>query len=34
LVKEGTIIPPGSIVAGVPATVIRQRDCARANRLI
>lgn len=32
-VTEGTAVPPGSIVAGVPAKVIRQRDCARDNRL-
>jgi carbonic anhydrase/acetyltransferase-like protein (isoleucine patch superfamily) len=32
-VKEGTVCPPGSIVAGVPGKVIKQRDCARDNRL-
>jgi carbonic anhydrase/acetyltransferase-like protein (isoleucine patch superfamily) len=32
-VKEGTIVPPHSIVAGVPATVIKTRDCSRENRL-
>jgi carbonic anhydrase/acetyltransferase-like protein (isoleucine patch superfamily) len=31
-VTEGTIVPPRSIVSGVPAKVIRQRDCARENR--
>jgi len=32
-VPEGRVYPPGSIVAGVPAKVIAQRDSARANRL-
>src|SRR5215470_15091540 len=32
-VREGTIIPPASIVAGIPAKVIRSRDAARENRL-
>ena len=32
-VTEGTICPPGSIMAGIPAKVIKQRDCARENRL-
>ncbi|MFN8544731.1 MAG: gamma carbonic anhydrase family protein [Candidatus Binatia bacterium] len=32
-VKENSVFPPGSIIAGVPATVIRERDNARANRL-
>jgi carbonic anhydrase/acetyltransferase-like protein (isoleucine patch superfamily) len=32
-VTEGTIVPPASIVAGVPARVVRQRDSARDNRL-
>src|SRR5262249_38711779 len=32
-VKEGTIVPPASIVVGIPARVVRQRDCARENRL-
>ena len=32
-VTEGTQIPPGSIVAGVPAKVIKQRDCTRENRM-
>lgn len=30
---EGSIFPPGSVIAGVPAKVIRQRDSSRANRL-
>ena len=33
VVTEGTVIPPHSIVAGVPAKVIKQRDCERENRL-
>lgn len=33
VVTEGTVIPPHSIVAGVPAKVIKQRDCARENRV-
>jgi carbonic anhydrase/acetyltransferase-like protein (isoleucine patch superfamily) len=32
-VKEGTIVPPHSIVAGIPARVIKTRDCSRENRL-
>lgn len=32
-VPEGRAFPPGSIVAGVPARVIAERDSARANRL-
>jgi carbonic anhydrase/acetyltransferase-like protein (isoleucine patch superfamily) len=32
-VTEGSIFPPASIIAGVPAKVIKKRDCARANRL-
>jgi carbonic anhydrase/acetyltransferase-like protein (isoleucine patch superfamily) len=32
-VKENSVFPPGSIVAGVPATVLKARDSARANRL-
>jgi carbonic anhydrase/acetyltransferase-like protein (isoleucine patch superfamily) len=32
-ITEGSIFPPGSIIAGIPAKVIRQRDSARANRL-
>jgi carbonic anhydrase/acetyltransferase-like protein (isoleucine patch superfamily) len=33
LVPEGKVFPPGSIIAGVPAKVIAQRDSARANRM-
>jgi carbonic anhydrase/acetyltransferase-like protein (isoleucine patch superfamily) len=33
LVPEGRSYPPGSVIAGVPAKVIAQRDSARANRL-
>ena len=33
VVTEGKIFPPHSIIAGVPAKVITQRDCARPNRL-
>jgi len=33
LVPEGKVFPPGSILVGVPARVIRQRDCARENRI-
>jgi carbonic anhydrase/acetyltransferase-like protein (isoleucine patch superfamily) len=33
LVPEGRVFPPASIVAGVPAKVIAQRDSARANRI-
>lgn len=33
LVPEGRSYPPGSVLAGVPAVVIAQRDSARANRL-
>jgi carbonic anhydrase/acetyltransferase-like protein (isoleucine patch superfamily) len=32
-VKEGSIFPPGSVIIGTPATVKRQRDCTRENRL-
>ena len=32
-VTEGSEFPPGSIIAGVPAKVIRERDMSRANRL-
>ena len=32
-VKEGSVFPPGSIIAGVPAKVLKQRDCSRENRL-
>lgn len=31
--KEGSVFAPGSIIAGMPAKVIRQRDCSRANRI-
>jgi hypothetical protein len=30
---DGVVIGRGSIVAGIPARVVRQRDCARENRL-
>jgi carbonic anhydrase/acetyltransferase-like protein (isoleucine patch superfamily) len=33
LVRAGMIVPPNSIVAGVPAKVIRERDSRTANRL-
>ena len=33
LVPEGRVYPPGSVIAGVPAKVIAQRDSARANRI-
>ena len=33
VVPEGKVFPAGSIIAGVPAVVIAQRDSARANRL-
>jgi carbonic anhydrase/acetyltransferase-like protein (isoleucine patch superfamily) len=33
MVPEGREFPPGSIIAGVPAKVIAERDSARANRL-
>jgi carbonic anhydrase/acetyltransferase-like protein (isoleucine patch superfamily) len=33
MVPEGRVYPPGSIIAGVPAKVISERDSARANRL-
>jgi len=33
LVPEGRSYPAGSVIAGVPAKVIAQRDSARANRL-
>lgn len=32
-VTEGSEFPPGSIIAGVPAKQIRERDMSRANRL-
>ncbi len=33
LVPEGKKFPPGSIIAGLPAKQIAERDSARANRL-
>jgi carbonic anhydrase/acetyltransferase-like protein (isoleucine patch superfamily) len=33
MVKEDSVFPPGSIIAGVPARQIAERDSARANRL-
>ena len=33
MVREGSEFPPGSIVAGVPAKQIGERDAARENRL-
>ncbi len=30
---DGSVFAPGSIIAGTPARLIRQRDCTRANRL-
>jgi carbonic anhydrase/acetyltransferase-like protein (isoleucine patch superfamily) len=33
VVTEGTRIPPHSVVAGVPARVVRSRDCSRENRM-
>jgi len=33
MVPEGREYPPGSILAGVPAKVIAERDSSRANRL-
>lgn len=33
MVPEGRVYPPGSIIAGVPAKVIGERDSSRANRL-
>ncbi len=33
LVRAGMIVPPNSIVAGVPAKVVRERDSSTANRL-
>jgi len=32
-VKEGAVFPPGSVIAGVPATMIKSRDSGRENRL-
>jgi carbonic anhydrase/acetyltransferase-like protein (isoleucine patch superfamily) len=33
VVTEGTVIPPHSIAAGVPARVIKGRDCSVENRM-
>jgi carbonic anhydrase/acetyltransferase-like protein (isoleucine patch superfamily) len=33
MVTEGRDFPPHSIIAGVPAKVIGERDCARENRM-
>ena len=33
LVPEGRVYPPGSVIAGIPAKVIAQRDSARENRI-
>ena len=33
LLPEGRVYPTASIIAGVPAVAVKQRDCARANRL-
>ena len=33
LVPEGRVFPPASVIAGVPAVAVRERDSARANRL-
>jgi carbonic anhydrase/acetyltransferase-like protein (isoleucine patch superfamily) len=32
-VTEGSVFPANSVIAGLPAKVIRERDSARANRL-
>ena len=32
-VTEGSVFPPGSIIAGIPAKQIRDQDMARPNRL-
>jgi carbonic anhydrase/acetyltransferase-like protein (isoleucine patch superfamily) len=32
VVTERTIVPPGSIAAGVPARVVKSRNCAAENR--
>lgn len=32
MIKEGDVFPAGSIIAGVPAKQIAERDCARPNR--
>jgi carbonic anhydrase/acetyltransferase-like protein (isoleucine patch superfamily) len=33
VVREGSRIPPGSVVAGVPAKVVKRRDCRVENRV-
>lgn len=33
LVPEGKVFPPGSVIAGLPARIVAERDCARENRL-
>jgi carbonic anhydrase/acetyltransferase-like protein (isoleucine patch superfamily) len=33
MVTEGSVFPPNSIIAGVPAKRIGERDSARANRI-
>lgn len=33
MIKEGSVFEPGSIIAGVPARKIAERDSARANRM-
>ena len=33
MVKEGDVFPPGSIIGGVPAKRLGERDSARANRM-
>ncbi len=33
VVSEGSVFPPHSIIAGVPARRIKERDSGRANRL-
>ncbi len=33
VVPEGKTFPPKSVIAGVPARVIAERDCARPNRM-
>ena len=33
MVTEGKVFPPGSIIAGVPAKVIKERDSAAENRM-
>jgi carbonic anhydrase/acetyltransferase-like protein (isoleucine patch superfamily) len=32
-VTEGTVVPPCSVLAGIPAKVLKTRDCSRENRL-